>query len=85
MIEVPDMDGKTVRATVEEISYGATTRPCSRRRERTPLARGNTADSRRSAGRAPLHGAVFGKDNARAAARYDPFDLYDWLLKAHAT
>src|SRR4051812_40566370 len=29
--------------------------------------------------------AVFGKDNASRGLRdRDPFDLYDWLLKAHA-
>ena len=29
--------------------------------------------------------AVFGKDNASRGLRSeDPFDLYDWLLKAHA-
>jgi hypothetical protein len=29
--------------------------------------------------------AVFGKDNASRGLRHDdPFDLYDWLLNAHA-
>ena len=30
VIEVPDMDGKAVRATVEEISSRGADRPCSR-------------------------------------------------------
>jgi hypothetical protein len=56
------------------------------RRERSSLARGNAADSGRSAGRARSYtDAVFGKDNASRGLRNDdPFDLYNWLLEAHA-
>lgn len=86
MIEVPDMDGKTVRATVEEISswgddkvmlaVGANGRHWL---AEMPLTAGEAQAARR------YTDAVFGKDNASRGLRDDdPFDLYDWLLKAHA-
>lgn len=86
MIEVPDMDGKTVRATVEEISswgedkamiaVGANGRHWL---VEMPLTAGEAQAARR------YTDAVFGKANASRGLRdEDPFDLYDWLLKAHA-
>ncbi|WP_082490761.1 SEC-C domain-containing protein [Aureimonas sp. Leaf454] len=86
MIEVPDMDGETVRATVEEISswgddkamlvVGANGRHWL---VEMPLTAGEAQAARR------FTDAVFGKDNAsRSVHDDDPFDLYDWLLKAHA-
>jgi hypothetical protein len=86
MIEAPDMDGKTVCATVEEI--------CSWHDDKAMLAVG--ANGRHWLVEMPLRpgeaqaarrftDAVFGKDNASRGLRDDnPFDLYDWLLKAHA-
>jgi len=86
MIEVPDMDGKTVRATVEEISsWGddkAMLAVAANGRHwlvEMPLTTGEAQAARR------YTDAVFGKDNASRGLRdSDPFDLYDWLLKAHA-
>jgi hypothetical protein len=85
MIEVPDMDGKTVRATVEEISsWGdkAVLAVAANGRHwfvEMPLTAGEAQAARR------YTDAVFGKDNASRGLRADdPFDLYDWLLKAHA-
>lgn len=86
MIEVPDMDGKTVRAMVEEIcswgddkamlAVGANGRHWL---VQMPLTAGEAQAARR------YTDAVFGKDNASHGLRDDdPFDLYDWLLKAHA-
>lgn len=86
MIEVPDMDGKIVRATVEEISswdadkamvaVGAQGRHWL---VTMPLTAGEVQAARR------YTDAVFGKHNASRGLRNDdPFDLYDWLLKAHA-
>jgi hypothetical protein len=86
MIEAPDMDGKTVRATVEDIvslgdnkamlAVGANGR---RWLVEMPLTAGEAQAARR------YSDAVFGKDNASRGLRDDdPFDLYDWLLKAHA-
>nr|WP_213161108.1 SEC-C metal-binding domain-containing protein [Kaustia mangrovi] len=86
MIEVPDIDGKTVRATVEEISswgedkamlaVGANGRHWL---VEMPLTAGEAQAARR------YTDAVFGKDNASHGLRDDdPFDLYDWLLQAHA-
>lgn len=86
MIEVPDMHGETVRATVEEISswgddkamlaVGANGRHWL---VEMPLTAGEAQAARR------YTDAVFGKDNASRSLRDDdPFDLYDWLLKAHA-
>ena len=86
MIEVPDMHGKTVRATVEDI--------CSWGDDNAALAVG--ANGRHWLVKMPLTAgeaqaaarytdAVFGKDNASRGLRDDdPFDLYDWMLKAHA-
>ena len=86
MIEVPDMDGKTVRATVEEItSWGddkAMLAVAANGRHwlvEMPLAAGEAQAARR------YTDAVFGKDNASRGLRNDdPFDLYNWLLEAHA-
>lgn len=86
MIEVPDMYGETVCATVEEISswgddkamlaVGANGR---RWLVEMPLTAGEAQAARR------YTDAVFGKDNASRSLRDDdPFDLYDWLLKAYA-
>ena len=86
MIEAPDLDGKTVRATVEEIcswgdgkarlAVGANGRHWL---VAMPLTAGEAQAARR------YTDAVFGKDNASRGLRDDdPFDLYDWLLKAHA-
>ncbi len=86
MVEAPDMDGKTVRATVEEISswgddkamltVGANGRHWL---VEMPLTAGEAQAARH------YTDAVFGKDNASRGLRDDdPFDLYDWLLKAHA-
>jgi hypothetical protein len=86
VIEVPDMEGKTVRATVEEISswgndkailaVGASDRHWL---VEMPLTAGEAEAARR------YTDAVFGKDNASRGLRDDnPFDLYDWLLKAQA-
>lgn len=85
MIEVPDMGGKTVRATVEEISSGGDDKAmlivgASGRRwlVEIPLTAGEAQAARR------YTDAVFGKDNASRELRDDdPFDLYDWLLIAH--
>lgn len=86
LIEVPDMDGNTVHAMVEDIS--------SWRHDKAMLAVG--ANGRHWLVEMPLTAgeaqaarsytdAVFGKDNASRGLRdHDPFDLYDWLLKAHA-
>ena len=86
MLEVPDMDGKTVRATVEEISswgddkamlaVGANGRHWF---VEMPLTEGEAQAARR------YTDAVFGKANASRGLRDDnPFDLYDCLLKAHS-
>ncbi|CAH1649877.1 hypothetical protein [Chelatococcus asaccharovorans] len=86
IVEVPDMDSKAVRATVEEISswsedkailaVGANGRHWL---VEMPLTAGEGRAARR------YTDAVFGKDNASRGLRGDdPFDLYDWLLKAHA-
>lgn len=86
IVEVPDMDGEIVLATVEEI--------CSMGETNAMLAVGAnghhwlikmplTADESRAARR--YTDAVFGKENASRRLREDdPFDLYDWLLSAHA-
>jgi hypothetical protein len=85
MIDVPDMDGKIVRATVEEIcSLGdnamlAVTANGHHWFVKMPLTAGEAQAASR------YTDAVFGKDNASRGLRdSDPFDLYDWLLKAHA-
>jgi hypothetical protein len=85
VIEVPDMDGKTVRATVEEIcSWGdnamvAVGAEGSHWFVKMPLTAGEAQAASR------YTDAVFGKDNAARGLRdSDPFDLYDWLLKANA-
>ena len=86
MIKVPDMDGKTVHATVEEISSGGAEKAmlvvaANGRRwlVEMPLTPGEAQAARR------YTDAVFGKDNASRGLRHsDPFDLYDWLLKANA-
>jgi hypothetical protein len=86
VIEAPDMDGKTVRAKVEDISswgndkamvaVGANGRHWL---VEMPLTEGEALAALR------FTDAVFGKDNASRGLRDDdPFDLYDWLLKAHA-
>jgi hypothetical protein len=86
VLEVPDMDGKTVRATVEEIaSWGddkAMLAVGTNGRHwlvEMPLTAGEAQAARR------YTDAVFGKDNASHGLRDDdPFDLYEWLLKAYA-
>lgn len=86
VIEAPDMDGKAVRATVEEISSWGDDRAMlavgANGRHwlvEMPLTEGEAQAARR------FTDAVFGKDNASRGLRADdPFDLYDWLLKAHA-
>lgn len=86
VIEVPDMDGKTVRATVEEISSWGDDKAMlavgTNGRHwlvEMPLTAGEAQAARR------YTDAVFGKDNASRGLRDDdPFDLYDWLLKAQA-
>jgi len=80
------MEGKIVRATVEEISswgddkamlaVGANGRHWL---VEMPLTAGEVQAARR------YTDAVFGKENASRGLRDDdPFDLYDWLLKAQA-
>ena len=86
IIEVPDMDGKTVRATVEEISSWGDDKAmlvvaANGRRwlVEMPLTEGEAQAARR------YTDAVFGKDNASRRLRDDdPFDLYDWQLKVNA-
>lgn len=85
-IDVTDPDGKGVRAMVEEVS--------SWRDGKAIVAVG--ANGRHWLAEMPLTvgeaqsaqlytDAVFGKHNASRGLRGDdPFDLYDWLLKAHA-
>ncbi|WP_439923873.1 hypothetical protein [Nitrobacter sp. JJSN] len=86
VIETPDMDGKMVRATVEEIcswgddkamlAVGANGRHWM---VEMPLTEGEAQAARR------YTDAVFGKNNASRGLRdNDPFDLYDWMLKAYA-
>ncbi|MBB3567594.1 hypothetical protein [Rhizobium sp. BK491] len=86
MIEVPDMDGKAVRAEVEEIcswgdnkamlAVGANGRHWL---VEMPLTTGEAEAARR------YTDAIFGKVNASRGLRDDsPFSLYDWLLEAHA-
>lgn len=86
MIEVPDMSGETVLATVEEISsWGADKAMLAvhandrRWLVEMPLTAGEAQAAQR------YTDAVFGKDNASRRLRDDdPFDLYDWMLKTHA-
>ncbi|WLA78191.1 hypothetical protein QIH77_07750 [Bradyrhizobium diazoefficiens] len=85
-MEVPDMDGKIVRATVEEVcSWGdkAMLGVAANGRHwyvEMPLTAGEAQAARR------YTDAVFGKHNASRGLRGDdPFELYDWLLKAHAS
>jgi hypothetical protein len=86
MIEVPDVDGATVRARVEEISsWGgdkAMVAVATDGRQwlvEMPLTPGEAQAARR------YTDAVFGKDNAsRRLREEDPFDLYESLLKTHA-
>lgn len=86
MIEVPDMNGKTVPAMVEEISsWGADKAMLAVRANdrrwlvQMPLTAGEAQAAQR------YTDAVFGKDNASRRLRDDdPFDLYDWMLKTHA-
>ncbi len=86
MIEVPDMSGKTVPATVEEISSWGDDKAMLAVRANDhrwlvemPLTAGEAQAAQR------YTDAVFGKDNASRRLRDDdPFDLYDWLLKTHA-
>jgi hypothetical protein len=85
-IEVPDIDGKLVQATLEEIcSLGEVAMlgvAANGRRwfVNMPLTLGEAQAARR------YTDAVFGKNNASRRLRdNDPFDLYDWLLEAHAS
>jgi hypothetical protein len=86
VIEAPDLDGKSVRATVEEIcslsddkamlAVGANGRHWM---VEMPLTEGEAEAARR------YTDAVFGKINVGRKLRdNDPFDLYDWMLKAYA-
>lgn len=87
VVELLDGEGKAVRATVEDV--------CSWGDEKVMLAvRANghqwLAERPLTAGEAQAAhrytDAVFGKHNASRGLRDDdPFDLYDWLLKAHAS
>jgi hypothetical protein len=86
VMEVPDMDGKTVLARVEDI--------CSLGQDeamvcvgangchwlvKMPLTEGEVIAARR------YSDAVFGKDNSSRRLRYDDlFDHYDWLLEVYA-
>ena len=86
LIEVLDMDGKTVHATVEEISSWGDDKATLAVGEtgrhwlvKMPLTAGEAEAARR------YTDSVFGKENAARGLRDDdPFRLYDWLLKAHA-
>ncbi|MGO7837673.1 SEC-C metal-binding domain-containing protein [Rhizobium leguminosarum] len=85
MIEVLDSDGKTVLATVEEISSWGDKAMVAVGANghhwlvEMPLTAGEAEAARR------YTDAVFGKNNASRGLRNDdPFDLYDWMLKAHA-
>ena len=86
VIEVPDMDGNTVRARVEDI--------CSLGKDEAMVCVGAngcqwlvkmplTEEEVRAAGR--FTDAVFGKDNSSRRLRDDdPFELYDWFLEAYS-
>lgn len=84
-IEVPNMDGNTVRATVEEISSSGNGKAmlvvhASDRRwlVEMPLTEGEEQAAHR------YTDAIFGKDNASRSLRNDdPFGLYDWLLNSY--
>ena len=85
LIEAPDIDGKTVRATVEEISTlgdEATLIVVANGRRwivRMPLTPGEARAAQR------YTDAVFGKNNTTHKLREDdPFDLYDWQLKVNS-
>jgi len=86
MIEVPDVDGKIVRATVGDIaSWGnekAMVAVGANGRHwlvEMPLTEGEAMAARH------YTDAVFGKNNVSHRLRDDdPFDLYDWMLKAYA-
>jgi hypothetical protein len=86
IIEVPGMDGNTVRARIEDI--------CSSGNDnavvcvgangyqwlvKMPLTEGEVRATER------FTDAVFGKDNSSRRLRDDdPFDLYDWFLEAYS-
>jgi hypothetical protein len=84
-MEVPDMDGKIVRAAVKEVcSWDDKAMVVVAAGGRSwlvtmPLTAGEAQAARR------YTDAVFGKHNALRTLRDDdPFDLYDWMLKANA-
>jgi len=86
-MEVPDIDGKIVRATVEDICLSGDNKAmlivaANDRRwlVEMPLTAGEAQAARR------YTDAVFGKHNASHGLRSDhPLDLYDWLLKSNAS
>jgi hypothetical protein len=86
VIEVPDDEGKNVRATVTEIaSMGneaavAVTANGRHWLVKMPLSEGEAEAAER------YSDAIFGKDNAsRGLRENDPFDLYDFLLRSRST
>lgn len=86
IIKVPDINGKIVRATVEDISSWGDDKAMLvvGRNGRQWLAEMPLTASEAQAARRYTD-AVFGKDNAPRRLRDDhPFDLYDWLLKTCA-
>lgn len=85
VIETDDADGKPVKATVYDIaSMGGKAMAAVTANGRHWLAEFPLSDREVQAAERYTD-AVFGKDNASRGLREDdPFDLYDWLLKAHA-
>jgi len=85
MVEAPDTNGNPVQAKVTEItSMGdkamvVLTADGRRWIAEMPLTQGEAKAAKR------FTDAVFGKDNASRGSRDDrPFDLYDFMLRAHA-
>jgi hypothetical protein len=85
MVEAQDADGRPVQAKVTEIaSMGDRAMVALTANGRSwlsemPLTQGEADAAKR------FTDAVFGKDNASRGLRdADPFDLYDFLLRAHA-
>lgn len=84
-IELPDKDGRIVRATVEELASLDDTAMLAvhangrRWMVQMPLTPAEAQAALR------YTDAVFGKDNAPRGLRDDdPFDLYDWMLEVYA-
>ena len=86
MIETPNVDGKIVSAKVEEITSCGDDKAMlavSANGRHWLVKKPLTAGEVQAASR--YTDAVFGKDKASRVLRdIDPFDLYDWLLKAHS-